>query len=150
MSRHSGRLYPYQIEIQTFNHRHNGRLHDSATPIGVVPVGSIVVESLAMGPRRMKLADIASAGVIITRVKRFADYEAAKRWGSRFGTVIACEKIDTSRYLRDIEYKCKDCIGSPPPLEIQIGREEYALNENLELVRSREEKLSIDLLDTDQ
>ena len=92
------------------------------------------------------------AGVIITRCRHFRNAESAKSWGSRFGTVLACHKVDDTRYTRNIEYRCKDCISVPPPLEVPIDREEFTITKDLELVRGihHERKFSIDLVDKSQ
>lgn len=68
-----------------------------------------------------------------TLLKRFKDNKAALRYGNRFGTVISCHKVDTDPYLKNIEF----LNLKQEPIEIEVDREEYVLNKDLELKRPR-------------
>ncbi len=116
MSRHGARDCLFQLEILTFNHRHNGHIKD-----GLVTDGK----------SKVKIPDLASSGEIITKVKRANNPERAKVWAARFGSVISCHKVDTSRYYTSIEF----LDLKQEPLEIPIDREEYELSKDLEISR---------------
>lgn len=69
----------------------------------------------------------------MTKVKIAKSAETAKRWGARFGTVLHCVKVDTTPYLKNIEY----LNLHQEPMEIEIDKEEYVLNKAMELSRPR-------------
>jgi hypothetical protein len=64
-----------------------------------------------------------------TMVKRAKDSETAKRWGSRFGTVIACNKVDISHYHRNVEH-----LNLGRTIQIDAG---YTLDKSLRITRPR-------------
>ena len=69
----------------------------------------------------------------MTKVKHAKSAEIAKRWGAKFGTVLHCFKVDTTPYLKNIEF----LNLHQEPMEIEIDREEYVLNRAMELTRPR-------------
>ena len=70
-----------------------------------------------------------------TLVGRFKDTNAAKRWGSRFGTVQSCFKVHTSYYLENIEY-----LKLEQEVSVRVTEQEFTVNRDLELSRIRGEK----------
>jgi len=81
-----------------------------------------------------------------TKIKRAKSADIAKKWGAKFGTVLHCAKVDTTPYLKNIEY----LNLNQEPLEIEIDREEYVLNRAMELTRPRKrfgDKKDIEVVD---
>ncbi len=77
---------------------------------------------------------------------RFKNSEAAKRWGSRFGAVKACFKVDVSPWFKKVEH-----IDLNKPISVVIERDEYVLNQALELSRPtidyENKKIDVEVVD---
>lgn len=71
-----------------------------------------------------------------TIVQRFRDYKAALRYGQRFGTVKECRKVDTSPYLKNIDY----LNLNQQPFTVEFDRQELMLSESLEITRAKPER----------
>ena len=97
------------------------------------------------GRHRQKL-DIPTTVPSRTICKPFKDGRAATRWASRFGLVISCFKVDTTPYLKNIEY-----LNLEQPLKFEVDREEYTLNKSLELSRrtNGEKKFDVEIVDNE-
>jgi hypothetical protein len=80
---------------------------------------------------KMKQADIIHPSHRRTLFKRFRDSRAAKKWGSRFGTVISCHKVDISPYYFNIEHL------NIEPITVELENNGYSLNKSLEVSRLR-------------
>lgn len=65
---------------------------------------------------------------VITKVRLAKSAEAAVAWAKRFGSVISCHKVDTTPYINNIEYLCKDVIGKP--VEIQVASSAFSVDAN--------------------
>lgn len=120
----------YQIEIADYSKRNSG----SGYTLTVFENGKKQkVDILPEAPRR-------------TLLKRAKSSELAKRWGARFGTVISCFKVDTEKYLNNIEYL--NLAQEPIAIEAEP---EYFLNKNLEITRPRREfggkKIELEIVD---
>ena len=63
---------------------------------------------------------------VITKVRLAKSADAAIAWAKRFGSVISCHKVDTTPYINNIEYLCKDVIGKP--VEIQVDTTEFRID----------------------
>ncbi len=122
MSRHggsrSGKQIPaFQIEVADYSKRQNG--HYATSWVTGATKGGKTIEVLPFVPHK-------------TFIKRFEDSEAAMSWASRIGTVLSCRKVDTSPYLKNIEY-----LNLNKPVSIVLDREEYVIGKALELSHPR-------------
>jgi hypothetical protein len=79
----------------------------------------------------------------ITIVRRCKNSEAAKSWGKRFGTVLRCFKVGIAPYLYNIESLNLD----QKKIEVEVREEEFTLNSDMELTRTRREKINIEIVD---
>ena len=122
MSRHGGShagrgLQLFQIEVMDFAMR-NG---DYKT---------IVIKD---GYGRQKI-DIPKEIPCRTLLRRSSNAERAKGWARKFGLVISCHKVDTTPYLKNIEF----LNLTPKPIAIERERE-YIISKTLEVRRDRKE-----------
>ena len=80
-----------------------------------------------------------------TLLKRAKSAEIAKNWAKRFGSILHCEKVDTSPYYRNIEFLNLE----EKPIEIRLDREEFIVNKALELTRQpqRTPQYSVEVVD---
>ena len=74
-----------------------------------------------------------------TFLRPFTSYKRAKRWGDSRGTVIACNKIDPSYYLKKIERL--NIIEKP--IVIPVETEEFELGANLEITQAKGESYKV-------
>ena len=106
-----------------------------------------VAQGAVVKGREKRKIDVLPRVPCRTHIKRFKDSKAAKKWGGRFGTVISCFKVDTSPYLKNIEY----LNLHQEPLTIEMDREEYTLGSGLELQRggrrAKGRNIRIEILD---
>ena len=96
---------------------------------------------LKTGGQKVKLDDVPMPAPQRTLFGYFKGRTMAEKWGSRFGTVIACFKVDKSGYLENIEHLNLE----QEPLHIGMATEGYSINESLQVVRSREEEFNIEI-----
>lgn len=123
MSRHNGREHLYQLVILDYSKKNNNHhyLVDGCPPVIDVKDGRIkVVDTLSSQPPHR------------TIISRRKTAKAAMRWGSRYGTVISCEKVDTTSYLKNIEY----LNLKQKPRIIKLDKEEFIVTKRLELEHS--------------
>jgi hypothetical protein len=162
MSEHC--LSAYQVDVLDFkkrNHKppHEGVFHDTkgiyiclrCSWEGYWEKQCPKCDNKEIFPKgRIKVEDILSvAQHRRTLVGLFFNKEKAKRWGSRYGTVISCRKVDKSRYLENIEHL--NLKQEPPTIE--LAQEEFVLSRTLELERPRRrydvDKININIIDED-
>lgn len=81
---------------------------------------------------KVKREDFLPPAPTRTLLKRFKDHKAAERWGSNIGTVVACFKVDKTRYLENIEHLKLD-----PQTPISVGMDSGMFNIDKSLQVSR-------------
>lgn len=87
---------------------------------------------LKTGGQIIKLADVPMPAPQRTLLKYFKNKRSAETWGARFGTVIACFKVDKSEYLENIERLKLE----QEPLSIGFANESFAVDKDLNIVRT--------------
>lgn len=65
-----------------------------------------------------------------TLLRRCKTHKQAMRYGERFGTVVACHKVDVTHYVKSTEYRQLP----PRPISISIDKQEYTIGEDFEIV----------------
>lgn len=101
----------FQIVVKNFSKRDRNGRRDTV----VVPRNGI-----------RKKVDVEPEAQRRTLIKAFRNAKAAMRWGRRYGTVVSCQKVDTSYYLRNIEF-----LNLEPAMKIEIETEEIAVGSDL-------------------
>lgn len=111
-SRISPRDTLFQLVIRDFKHRH-------------MPHGDFYVDKSGNGVR-----EIVETVPVITKLKWAKGNEQAKRWGERFGSVIACFKVKSHEHkLNMIEHLRLE----PRPIEIDVSAGEFVVGKGLEI-----------------
>ncbi len=126
MGRHNNTESAYQIEVLDFSRRRNRHYGLRGTPNG----------------KGRKEEDRLPVADHITKVFRFRNPEAAKRWAAKKGkkkrSIISCHKVDISPYLQNIEH----LNLNQEPLTIEV-EQDYVLNKVLELTRPRKPRIIV-------
>ena len=112
----SMREHLYQIVVEDYSKKRNGRRETILFSDGNTKKKVDIVPQV---PRR-------------TLFKRTAKYKTALRYAEKFGTVISCQKVDESYYLKNIEFLN---LGEPRP--IVIDREEIVVGKDFSVKRPR-------------
>jgi hypothetical protein len=120
VSRHNNREKVYQIEVVDYSRQ-------SAACDTIL----VIAENNGHGLIKVK-EDIMPPPPRRTLPKRFKSNKQAKKWGSRYGTVVGCHKVDTEYYLRNIEYL--NLKQEPIVIEVETG--EYVMGRDFEVARS--------------
>ena len=144
MSQH--RLEAYQIEVLDFSKRKNQHRSDAviADGRGAYRCRQCHWEGEHQGrcpncgselyqKGRIKAVDMLPTAPRRTLVELFYNPRGARKWGSRFGTVISCKKVDKSHYLENIEHLNLE----QETMTIELEQEDYVLTRTLELERPR-------------
>ena len=118
----SSRERLFQIEVLDFAHRgHTVAGTDNG-------MGMKAIDRWIAAPRR-------------TLFKRAKTAEVAKKWASRFGSVIECGKVDFEPYNRGIEF-----LKLEQPT-IQMAVEDFTVNRAMELMKEPQKKIRIQVVD---
>ena len=109
-SRANPRYRLFQLVIQDFKHRQP-------------PPKNMYVDKSGKGVR-----EIVDTIPEITKLKWAKDNRQAARWGRKFGSVIACFKVESHEYrLKMIEHLRLE----PRPIEVDISPEEFVVGRDL-------------------
>lgn len=90
---------------------------------------------LKTGGQIIKLEDVLMPAPKRTLLKYFKDKTSAEKWGARFGTVIACFKVDKSGYLENIEH----LLLTQEPLTVEFSNEGFSVDKDLNVSRTGKE-----------
>ncbi len=81
---------------------------------------------------RIKLIDTLPIAPLRTLLKRAKSEKIAKKWATRFGSIISCCKVGVEPYYKNIEYLN---IKQKPMVEFTV--DDFTVNKNLEVSRVR-------------